>query len=525
MDVGLIVSIVITVVLVLLGLYFAQRGARKGIVKAALTTGNLVVSAFLACFLSRDFTTIARDYIYPLILWVLRLFGVGDIEQSLAEFEGLIELLPLFFGVIITPFLFLLFFAIFRTIIGFALIFVYRPKRKTVDEEGKTVKVKRHVPLWSRLCGAAVGVLNAALLLAILLLPLNGYVNLLTNVADEYFSEIDTSAYSREGGSAGEVVYFALQDYVTPATDNWFLKATYDTLGRPMFNHMTSTAYGKGEFGLESEAIVGIRLLRSGGKFIKTDVAHMNEQSVDSLREIVDTLDESALMPELAATFVSEMCDNWAYGGTLLGMERPDLGELLNPTFDVLLGILATVDGETLVADLGSLVDMLDLLIDNGFFDSHEQSEQMMDTLSKNPDLIKELMAVFEANEHLAPMAAEIRMLCIRAVTQSLDMGNVELTGELTNAINAYKDEPELLSQELTGVVQDFMDEQGIQADVGTEVIDEVANAISQEFAGKDSVTEQEVIDFVLSYAQGNFSEDDIGSIVPGYGDNWENGN
>jgi hypothetical protein len=81
-----------------------------------------------------------------------------------------------------------------------------------------------------------------------------------------------------------------------------------------------------------------------------------------------------------------------------------------------------------------------------------------------------------------------------------------------------------MLTQELTEVVQDFMSEQGIQADVGTEVIDEVASAISQEFAGKDYVTEQEVIEFVLRYAQGNFSEDDIGNVVPGYGDNWENG-
>jgi hypothetical protein len=229
-------------------------------------------------------------------------------------------------------------------------------------------------------------------------------------------------------------------------------------------------------------------------------------------------------MPELAATFISEMCDNWAYGRDMFGINRPDVGELLNPTLDVLLEILATVDGETLVADLETLVDMLDLLVESGFFGSHKESEQMVDVLGKNPDLIKELVAIFESNEHLAPMAAEIRMLCIRAVTQSLDMGNVELTGELTDAINAYKDQPDMLTQELTEVVQDFMSEQGIQADVGTEVIDEVASAISQEFAGKDYVTEQEVIEFVLRYAQGNFSEDDIGNVVPGYGDNWENG-
>ena len=121
-------------------------------------------------------------------------------------------------------------------------------------------------------------------------------------------------------------------------------------------------------------------------------------------------------------------------------------------------------------------------------------------------------------------MAEAIRSLCIRAVTQSLDMGNVQLTEELTDTINAYKDDPEVLSQELTNVVQNFMDGQGMQTAVGGEVIDEVANAISREFAGKEYVTEQEVIDFVLSYAQGSFTEDEIGSVVPNYGQGDYNG-
>ena len=525
MDVGQIVSIVITVLLVILGLYFAQRGLRRGVVKAAMTTGNIVLSAFLACFLSRDFTTIARDYIFPLAMLILRLLGLGYIEQDLAEVEGLISLLPLFFGVVITPFLFLLFFFVFRTIIGFVLSFVYRPKKKAVNEEGKTVKVKRHIPLWLRLCGAAVGVLNAFLLLAVLLLPLNGYANLTINVANEYFAQIDTSGYSREGSSAGELIYFALGDYVKPATGNWFLKTSYGTFGRPMFNHMTETAYGKGEFGLENEAIVGIRLLRSGGRFISGGLHNPGEDSVKSLHEIVDTIGESALMPELAATFVSSLCDNWAYGQPLFGLDRPSFGELLDPTVDVLLNILATVDGEILVEDLNTLVDVMDLLVQNGIFGNHEQSDKLMDSLGKNPDALREVVALFEANDHLAPMAAEIRMLCIRIVTQSLDMGDAALTGELTGAVNAYKDQPEQLSAELTEIVQEYLDGQGMSATVGTDMIDEVANAISKEFADKDFVTEDEVIDFVLNYAQGNFTDEEIGSVVPGYKDDWTNGN
>ncbi|MBO5757964.1 MAG: CvpA family protein [Clostridia bacterium] len=525
MDVGQIVSLIITVLLVISGLYFAQRGARRGIIKAAMTTGNIVLSACLACFLSRDFTTIARDYIYPLAMLILRLVGLGDVEQELAEVEGLVALLPLFLGVLITPFLFLLFFAIFRAIIGLILTFVYRPKKKAVDEDGNKVRVKRHIPLWSRICGGVLGVLNGALLIAVLLIPLNGYANLAVNVAKEYYAEIDTSTYSREGGSAGEIVYFALNDYVMPATDNWFLKASYGTLGRPMFIHMTETAYGKGEFGLENEAIVGIRLLRNGGKFVTGGLTNLNEQSVKDLHGIVNTLDQSAIMPELAATFVSSMCDNWAYGGDLFGLERPDFGQVLNPTFDVLLGILATVDGETLIADLNTLLDLMDLLVKNGFFGNHHESEQLVDVFGKNPKLLQEMAAVFESNEHLYPMVEEIRMLCIRIVAQSLDMGNEELTGKLTETINAYKDHPELLSGELTGIVQEYLHDQGLSATVGDDVIQEIADVINQEFAGQDYVTEQEVIDLVLTYAQGNFTDEEIGNVVPGYGDDWTNGN
>lgn len=519
MDVGQIVSIAIVVVLVLLGLYFAQRGARRGIVKAAMTTGNLVLSAFLACFLSRDFTTIARDYVYPLVLFVMRLVGLGHIEEELAELESTISLIPLFLGVLITPFLFLLCFCIIRAIIGFILMFVYRPRRKTVDEEGKTVKVKRHVPVWSRICGAVVGVLNGVLLLAILLVPFTGYTNLVSNIADEYYSEIDTTTYSRESSAAGQILYFALEDYVSPINDNWFIKTSYSTVGRPMFNHMTSTAYGKSAFNLENEAIVGIRLLRSGVKFLSFDLTNLDtgEQSVEALHEVVDTLDDSVLMPEMAAAMISDLCDNWAYGEAMFGMERPDLGELFNPTFDVLLNIMATADGETLIEDLKTLVGMLDLLVEHEFFGHHHDSELLAGLFGENPTLLKDLMALFEANEHLAPMATEFKQLCLRAVAGSLDMENLELTGKLTDSINAYKDQPEQLSAEIASIVESYLGDQGIPPTVGEDAIDEVANAISREFAGEDHVTEEEVIDFVLSYAQGNFTEDQIESVVPGY--------
>ena len=59
--------------------------------------------------------------------------------------------------------------------------------------------------------------------------------------------------------------------------------------------------------------------------------------------------------------------------------------------------------------------------------------------------------------------------------------------------------------------MQDYLDEQGVTATVSPEMTDEVAAAIGEEFAGRDDVTEEEVIDFVLNYASGQMTEGDIG--------------
>ncbi len=505
-----IVTLVIWVLLIVLGLDFVLRGWRRGWVKAVMTTGNIVLSAFLSCFLARDFTTIARDYVYPVFLWITNLFGLS-LEEKLAEFQGVIALLPLLVGVAITPFMFLIFFHVFRAIFGFILSFFHKPSRKSSDEDGNDVKIKRHVPLWSRCTGALIGVANTALMLAVLLLPFYGYANFANNVSTAYFEQLDTTEYTQEGETLNEKLYFGVQEYVVPLTDQWFVKASYNTVGRPMFEHMTETVYGDRELGLENETKVAIRLFREFSEFTSTDFSAMDEQNVANMHGIVNTLGESVLMPELMGSVVAGMSDNWAVGEPLLGMERPALGELLDPSFDVLLGLLSTVDGRTLVADLNTLVDVLDMLVEHGIFANLGDSDKLMDILSRNPALISELQATFEKNEHLAPMSAEIKRLCVRAVTQSLDMGNAELTGKLTDSINSYKDQPEKLSAELGGIVQDYLDEQGVTATVSPEMTDEVAAAIGEEFAGRDDVTEEEVIDFVLNYASGQMTEGDIG--------------
>ena len=503
MALGQMISVAVTVALAVLGLIFVLRGLHKGLIKALMTTGNLALSAFLACFLSRDFTTVARDYVYPLVLWITGLFGLS-LEQAFAEIDGLIALLPMLVGVMVTPLLFLLLFWIFHAIIGFILLFVYKFRRKTVNEEGETVSIKRYVPVWSRICGACVGFLNACLLLAILLLPINGYANMLHNISDAYFDGIDSESFSREGSSDNEKIYFAVQDYIIPIKDNRFLKVAYGTLGRPMFDHMTSTAYNGGEFSLETEAITAIGLVRSLQSFANADFASSPEKSVEALGDMVETLDRAVLMPDLMASLIAEMCDNWARGDALLGIERPQFGELIDPTFDVLLNIMATVDGELLIADLNTLIDVLDMMMEYKIFANLEDSNALMNILSGDSGVIRKVSESFEKNEHLAPMAIEIKRLCVRAVTQALDMGDKELTGQLTESINANKNNPEQLSQALTGIVQEYLGEQDAAATVSPELVDEVAEAIINQFAGQDVVTEAEVIDFVLNYASGS---------------------
>jgi DNA-directed RNA polymerase beta' subunit len=212
-------------------------------------------------------------------------------------------------------------------------------------------------------------------------------------------------------------------------------------------------------------------------------------------------------MPELTASLISGLCENWANGQALFGMERPAFGELLDPTVDVLLDILATMDRHTLVGDLNTLIDVLDMLIDYKIVESLEDSNRMADIFGDNPDMIDNLMAAFEKNEHLKPMVTEIKRLCVRAITQSLDMNDTELVGTLTESINAHKDQPDQLSQDLTGIIQNYLNDNNIETTISSEMTDEVAEAISKEFADQENVSEEEVIDFVLNYATSNLTD------------------
>lgn len=504
-NIILIATIALTAVF---ALWFAFRGLRRGWVKALFTTGNIVLSATLACFLSRDFTTIARDYLYPLVGKILGLFDIS-LEEMLSGYEQFTAFLPLILGIVLTPMFFLLFFFIFRTIFGFVLSFFFRSKRRVINEEGEKVKVKRHVPGWSRAVGALIGVCNGVLLLAVMLIPAVGFLNMGLNVTDVYFESVDTAKLTREDGSVDSMMYFAVEDYVKPASKNWLVSSVYNTLGKPMFDHMITTAYDGTEVYLQDELIAAVQLLNHGKNFSGADFSQMDGDAVDNMHGMVDVIEESVLMPEFAATLISDLSGAWSRGDSILGMERPNMGELLNPTFDVLLRILSTTDRELLVADLNTMIDFLDLLVDSGILANMEDSSKIMDTLSTNKTLISDMTSLFEQNEHLAPMAKEIKSLMVRAVTQSLNMEDSELTGKLTESINVYKDDPDQLSNELGNIVTDYMADQNIQAEVSKEITDEVADAICKEFADRDEVSEEEVIDFVLNYASGNLVDED----------------
>lgn len=501
-NIILIATIALTAVF---ALWFAFRGLRRGWVKALFTTGNIVLSATLACFLSRDFTTIARDYLYPLVGKILGLFDIS-LEEMLAGYEQFTPFLPLILGIVLTPMFFLLFFFIFRTIFGFVLSFFFRPKRRVINEEGEKVKVKRHVPGWSRAVGALIGVCNGVLLLAVMLIPAVGFLNMGLHVTDALYEK---GAPARDSGSADAQIYYVVEDYVKPASKNWLVSSVYNTLGEPMFNYMITTTYDDAEVFLENELIAVVHLLNQGKDFSNTDFSQMDGDAVDNMHGMVDVIEESVLMPELAATLISELGHAWSSGDSILGMERPDMGELLNPTFDVLLKILSTTDRELLVADLNTMIDFLDLLVDSGILANMGDSSKIMDTLSTNKTLISDMTSLFEQNEHLAPMAKEIKSLMVRAVTQTLNMEDSELTGKLTESINVYKDDPDQLSNELGNIVTDYMADQNIQAEVSKEITDEVADAICKEFAGQTEVSEEEVIDFVLNYASGNLVDED----------------
>lgn len=503
-----IITVCIVVYIALLGLFAALTARKQNWAMVLIRTGIIILSTVLSVPLSKLISSLLGTMVYGLVEK-----GMDEsMQEFLAEVPLSEESIHVVVALLIAPAVFLLMFALISGILRLLSII-----------PAKTVPYFKRRPAKNSYASVPIGALNGVLMALLTLMPLCGYVTLVHGAADAFFVA--------SGAVETPSVQEAVEDYgdileIVDGVGNAPLVKELAFVSSPVFNWLTTEELDTEEisFCLNKEVE---HLALSGGKVMCAVDAFGDEdftvQDKETLTSAVDTLFTSQWVTELASDSIVCMAKNWQEGDDFFGMAAPELGSMLDPTMDQALAILATEDSETLREDLHTVIEILSVLLINDFL-TETDYEVLLAKLGED-GLLNGMLATLGENEHLAPMANEIKALSVRVVSSVLGeqlANSDQYDGLMDDVATNLNDVLELSPEERRETVKDAV--QTAFVDYGVTVPEDVAVEMSEKAIGElgqdGEITGEELKQYMIDHMDEELdligdAAGDIEDIIP----------
>ena len=481
----------LTVLGVLLGL---MRGLRKSVIRIITIAAALV----LALIISGRLAPMVSDRLLPLI--------DGEATEVL---NALPSILPFAVG-LLRPIAFaLVFFAltIALWLVYLFLSIVLSPKKKT-DKNGKKVAPKKR-----RLLGALVGGVQGFLVAALLLCPLLGYFSLATDMV----GDVVATAEAEGEHEMLEDIVPVYEDVLLPIRKS-FPVETVGGLTKPIFRTVSSFRLDGDKVDLEQELGIFYSAIQRVTSLSGSE--GLGEGEMQTLRGVIELLEESTLFKSFAAEAVAAMGEAWQTGGEFLSVGRPSVSEEIDPLFEGLSEIFATTTKDTLAGDIDSFLDLLDLVVAYGLTEAEEEGDDFFTRMTTpkpdndNKTFITAALSVLDENPRLAPLRSGITAIGMNVVSEQLNLGTREEIeenyGELaTEAVEILRDLPGETNEEkveaLKAPIQEELSRQEIE--IPDEIVEEASRFFLDELEKKEiaveDLTEDDIFDILESLSAG----------------------
>lgn len=484
----------------------ALRGLSKSIIRVSTVLFS-AVAALVTCLILKGSIPSAEEAVILLKdnLGLLAQFLGGSTTATIEEFLPFAEISPTLVEIaiqlvasLIMPLLCLLLFFLYALLTGLIYSIVTLILRKSL----KASDEKKSHP---RLIAAGLGLAQGLIIVAILFIPISGYLR----VGEPALSTL----VEQELVDANDPAIQTVQNVVTEIDEAPVMKA-YRVLGG---NLMTSSLMKmevadmniKLEEEVDSITVLAVHVLNLS----KTELAAYGEREAEILRAIGDSFDDSKLITPIAGDILYAASDAWLKGEAFLNMEKPDMGEsteLLEPFVDAMLEIVhddAPVD-VLLQGDVKTLTEMAAILAQNGAFASMSDTDALL-TVVSDEKVVKPLITTLGENRTMKLLIPEITNLGVRAIGQVLNIPqNTEAVyGNFMNEVAGALNEVGQLSEatqvtELSNRLGTAFDEAGIIVD--DEVLDFYATSMAHDLVENNEngqVTAGDVQAFFLLYA------------------------
>lgn len=412
------ISLIITVAFLACLVVGFVRGFFKGIIKSGIDTflgvlavlvsfpitriimGALVNSKSLSFIASEIMAALPSEF-SP---YVEAVKGYMESPESGALVGEVLELVAALPTIFIAPLIFLTVFLIIAFVLfgmGFFIKMFISSKKQKIG--------------W-RLFGGALGAATYILVLAVLVIPTNGYVNFTNEIAHHALEVVDANALPEkeeaksdvteekaDGGivnvSSGEegdgydgneegstdgvyeeaksegfeldptIIKPALEEiieYTSIAKENPILSVVHSFGGKKLFISLTTVKTSSASVNLEKEVNGLIDICDVALKFVNTAPEDYGEEQAVATEELNEILSSSDYIPELVSRVISFSAGELYENGELFGLEKPNLGEEFNPALDRVLRVLKSTDANDLRKDINTVSQIASKALESG---------------------------------------------------------------------------------------------------------------------------------------------------------------
>ncbi len=448
----------------------AVKGLIRGLKKTIVSLIAIIASAIVAAILTTIICSPAFG-ILPSVTEELRnSLATGEMAELFAIKE-VDELLTLYLSMVVAPFIFMALYAVLSLVIGIVGGII-----------AKRIKIGDDLPqVAKRLGGLGVGIVCGIIASTLILMPVVGVLDVVASASQVNVGDANSATNTDDSG---------LYDMYV-GTSGW------------MFDAFASSDYHGERVYLREDLKVVLSIASNAGS-LSGDSKQFGDDQVRALHAIVNETDKSPIWKGAVAGVTSDMSRKWLSGKTFMGQEKITAGDLLTPTLDSVLVVMSTADSTTIISDLNTYADMMEVLISHGMLAYADNYELMLTKLSQE-GIITKLAAVADANPRMGAFADEISNLSVRALALSICVPGVDdeqyefLMENIADALNASSDMSNSERQDyVENQMEDMLDDYGVN--VGGEASRDIATSLINNLGDDDDLEAEDIDEFLVGY-------------------------
>lgn len=502
MDISLLLTAVLCGYILLSALVGLVKARKNRTIMALVRLAVTAVAAVAAVPLTITAVTYSADYAYD--------FVVPMLGEGLADFLTAVPIgasgMKVLAAMLVAPVLYVVVFWLTRIVLSIVL---------WVVEKVVPFLKKRRAGFLPRLVGA----LNGALVAVVTLIPLCGFLMLgaaLLHTFDD--ADMMDTAFVRENlMEPFDMEEDDPEELAELIESNPAVSLVYGTVGKPVFEALTTATLDATEtHGVEIHMSLQVELcgvLKAAGYGMEVvdsfDKDVYTAEDKAALLATADAFLDSEWIKYLATDTLVAMSESWLRGEEFAGMARPAMDATLDPTLNRILELLSTETGDTLEADIHVILDVVGDLKMNGLLGEDNDYTDMVQRMGQS-GLLTDMLAKLEANERMSELAAELKALSIRLVSNMLGVDKLQ-SGEYAEMMGSVADSlTESLS--MPEAERDAMILESVKssfADQGFDVPDDVALKMSHqmidELGADGEITSDELTDYLVNHADEGF--------------------